>query len=42
MEIESNRLILTEITWDDLENIHVLHSIPEIDEFNTLGLPKNI
>lgn len=42
MEIESNRLILTEITWDDLENIHTLHSIPEVDEFNTLGLPKNI
>ena len=42
MVIESNRLLLTEITWDDLENIHVLHSIPEVDEFNTLGLPKNI
>ena len=42
MEIESNRLMLTEITWGDLENIHALHSIPEVDEFNTLGLPKNI
>ena len=42
MVIESNRLILTEVTWDDLENIHALHSIPEVDEFNTLGLPKDI
>ena len=42
MEIASNRLILTELTWDDLENIHTLHSIPEVDEFNTLGLPKDI
>lgn len=42
MVIESNRLLLTEITWDDLENIHALHSIPEVDEFNTLGIPKNI
>ena len=42
MKIESNRLVLTEITWDDVENIHALHSIPEVDEFNTLGLPKNI
>jgi ribosomal-protein-alanine N-acetyltransferase len=42
MLIESNRLLLTEITWDDIENIHALHSIPEVDEFNTLGLPKNI
>jgi ribosomal-protein-alanine N-acetyltransferase len=42
MKIESNRLILKEITWDDLELIHKLHSIPEVDEFNTLGIPKNI
>ena len=42
MKIESKRLILKEIGWDDLENIHELHSIPEVDEFNTLGLPKNI
>jgi RimJ/RimL family protein N-acetyltransferase len=42
MELETTRLILEEITWDDLENIHKLHSIPEVDEFNTLGIPKNI
>ena len=42
MEIESKRLILKEISWGDIENIHELHSIPEVDEFNTLGLPKNI
>lgn len=42
MEISTNRLILSEITWDDLEDIHRLHSIFEVDEFNTLGLPKDI
>lgn len=42
MNIESPRLLLTEITWDDLDNIHTLHSIPEVDEFNTLGIPKDI
>ena len=42
MEILTERLILTEITWDDLEDIHNLHSIFEVDEFNTLGLPKDI
>jgi ribosomal-protein-alanine N-acetyltransferase len=42
MNIESARLQLHEISWDDLENIHILHSIPEVDEFNTLGLPENI
>ena len=42
MEIDSTRLKLTEVTEDDLENIHMLHSIPEVDEFNTLGIPKDI
>lgn len=42
MEIESNRLILIEVSWDDLKDIHRLHSFPEVDEFNTLGIPKDI
>jgi ribosomal-protein-alanine N-acetyltransferase len=42
MNIETKRLILKEITWDDLEDIHRLHSIPEVDKYNTLGIPKNI
>lgn len=40
--LESERLILNEITWEDLENIHLLHLIPEIDKFNTLGIPKSL
>lgn len=42
MEIESKRLELQEITWADLENIHRLYSLPETDEYNTLGIPKDI
>jgi [ribosomal protein S5]-alanine N-acetyltransferase len=42
MDLESKRLILIEISWDDLEDIHRLHSFPEVDEFNTIGIPKNI
>ncbi|MDX2443152.1 MAG: GNAT family N-acetyltransferase [Bacteroidales bacterium] len=42
MDITSKRLILKEIGWDDLEDIHRLHSFPEVDEFNTLGIPQNI
>lgn len=42
LNFETERLILTEITTDDLENIHQLHSIPEVDEFNTLGIPETI
>jgi RimJ/RimL family protein N-acetyltransferase len=42
MELESNRLKMQEVTWDDLENIHNLHSLPEIDEYNTTGIPKDM
>ncbi len=39
MKIETARLVLTEIGWDDLNDIHHLHSIAEVDEYNTLGIP---
>jgi RimJ/RimL family protein N-acetyltransferase len=42
MELESNRLKLEEVTWDDMENIHKLHSFPEVDEFNCTGIPENM
>jgi [ribosomal protein S5]-alanine N-acetyltransferase len=42
MEIITENLLLREITWDDLEDIHQLHSIPEVDEFNTLGIPADM
>ena len=42
MKVRTNRLILQEISWDNLEKIHQLHSIPEVDEFNTLGIPKDL
>lgn len=41
MNISTTRLDLIEITWDDLPDIHHLHSIAEVDEYNTLGLPQN-
>jgi len=42
MEIITPRLILHEISWDDLEDIHRLHSVPEVDKYNTLGIPKDL
>jgi RimJ/RimL family protein N-acetyltransferase len=42
MNLESARLHLIEISWDDLDNIHHLHSIAEVDEFNTLGIPETL
>jgi ribosomal-protein-alanine N-acetyltransferase len=40
--IETERLLLSEITSDDLKNIHRLHSVPEVDQYNTLGIPETI
>jgi [ribosomal protein S5]-alanine N-acetyltransferase len=40
--METERLILSEISMTDLENIHELHSIPEVDEYNTLGIPQSM
>lgn len=42
MIIETNRTILRLIKLSDLDSIHNLHSLPETDEFNALGIPKNI
>ncbi|WP_343485828.1 GNAT family N-acetyltransferase [Allomuricauda sp. d1] len=42
IKLETTRLIISSISFDDLEKIHELHSLPETDEFNTLGIPKNI
>ena len=42
MELTTKRLKLVELTFTDLKNIHHLHSLPETDEYNTLGLPATI
>ncbi len=39
---ESIRLTLKEVSLNDSEAIHDLHSNPEVDEFNTLGIPKDL
>lgn len=35
MKLVTTGLLLEEITADDLEVVHELHSIPELDEYNT-------
>lgn len=42
ISLETERLLLIEISPDDLEMIHRLHSYPEVDEFNTIGIPKSL
>ena len=42
IEISTERIKLRLIELSDLNSIHKLHSLPEIDEYNTLGIPKRI
>ena len=40
--IQTSRLIIRDLSLSDIDNIHILHSLPETDRFNTLGIPKTI
>jgi RimJ/RimL family protein N-acetyltransferase len=40
--LNTSRLILQLISKSDLSKIHELHSLPETDKYNTLGIPKNL
>jgi RimJ/RimL family protein N-acetyltransferase len=42
IEISTERIKLRLIELSDLNSIHKLHSLPETDEFNALGIPQNI
>src|SRR4051812_9676624 len=35
-------LRLRKIEKCDLTNVHILHSLPQTDEFNTSGIPENL
>ena len=41
MELDSSRLKLQEVTESDIIHIHELNSYPEVDEYNTLGIPES-
>lgn len=42
MEIQTTNLVLVDVDWMDIEDIHRLHLYPEVDQFNTIGIPSNI
>ncbi len=42
MTLQTNRLNLRQLSIRDLDKIHELHSLPETDQFNTLGIPETI
>lgn len=41
MNLTTPRLLLSELVWSDLADIHRLHSYPEVAQFNTLDIPKD-
>lgn len=42
INLDSKRLVYKQLNWCDLDFIHQLHSLPEVDEYNTLGIPKDL
>jgi ribosomal-protein-alanine N-acetyltransferase len=42
MKLQTDRLNFRQVSTDDINNIHELHSLLETDRFNTLGIPKTI
>ena len=40
--LSTARLLIKPIIQADLHYVHSLHSLPEVDQFNTLGIPQNI
>lgn len=42
MHFSTDRLHLRDVVESDLNAVHELLSLPETDEFNTLGIPENI
>ncbi len=40
--LKTKRLLLRELEFSDLQKIHQLHSLPESDVFNTLGIPETL
>jgi len=42
MKLRTKRLKLEELSLNDLDTIHHLHSLVQTDEFNTLGIPETI
>lgn len=42
IKLITERLNLRIIQLKDLDTIHAIHSLPETDKFNTLGIPQNI
>ncbi len=40
--LESERLHYNPLVMTDIDDVHALHSLPETDRYNTLGIPADI
>lgn len=41
MKLCTKRLLLKEMTLDDVDDIHRLHCTEEVERFNTIGIPRH-
>jgi ribosomal-protein-alanine N-acetyltransferase len=42
ISLSTSRLCLNPVNLGDLPHIHELHSLPETDRYNTLGIPESV
>ena len=42
MTLKTTRLQLRDVNLSDVNNIHILHSLPETDQYKTLGIPNTL
>lgn len=42
MKFLTSRLKIRNVMIDDIDAIHAMNSMPEVDQYNTLGIPKTI
>lgn len=40
--LSTERLVLRPVTAQDLDQVHHLHSLPETDRYNTMGIPTDL
>jgi RimJ/RimL family protein N-acetyltransferase len=42
INLSTDRLLIRDLTWDDLDFVHSLHSIPEVQKYATIDIPKSL
>lgn len=42
MQLITERLFLKELELSDTDKVHALNSLPEVDKYNTLGIPQSL